>query len=87
MRPAPTEVSVTDVTGGSIDDHGASTGTAGTVAVGGSATGDLGHAGDIDWFAVTLVAGKTYRIDLQGASSGAGTLPRSVSGGPPRRGR
>ncbi len=68
------QVSVTDVTGGSVDDHGASTGTAGTVAVGGSATGDLGHAGDIDWYAVTLEAGKTYRIDLQGASSGAGTL-------------
>ena len=68
------EVSVTDVTGGSLDDHGASTGTAGTVAVGGTATGEIGHGGDTDWFAVTLEAGKTYRIDLQGASSRAGTL-------------
>ena len=67
-------LSVTDVTDGAQDDFGASTGTAGTVAVGGSATGEIGHAGDNDWFGVTLEAGKTYRIDLNGASSGAGTL-------------
>ena len=75
------QVSVTDVTGTTLDDHGASTGTAGTLAVGGSVTGNLGHAGDEDWFAVTLESGKTYRIDLQGASSGAGTLRDPYLGG------
>ena len=48
--------------------------TAGAVALGHSARGEIGHEGDDDWFAVTLEAGRTYRIDLQGGSSGAGTL-------------
>ena len=69
------EVSVTDVTGGSLDDHGASAGTAGSITVGGSASGEIGHDGDVDWFAVTLEKGKVYRIDLKGASSHKGTLP------------
>ena len=56
------------------DDHSAGTGTGGTVAVGGSATGAIETAGDRDWFAVTLEAGKTYRVDLEGADTGAGTL-------------
>ena len=67
-------LSVTNVTGSAQDDYGASSGTAGTIEVGGSTTGNIGHTGDIDWFTVTLEEGKTYRIDLQGASSGAGTL-------------
>ena len=46
----------------------------GVIAAGGSATGEVGHEGDTDWFAVTFEAGRTYRIDLNGASSGAGTL-------------
>ena len=65
-------VSVTD----SIpdDDFTAGTGTAGTVAVGGSETGEIERGGDLDWFAVTLEAGKTYRIDLEGSRTSAGTL-------------
>ena len=46
----------------------------GTVAVGGSATGDIQFTGDRDWFAVTPEAGKAYRIDLKGSHTGAGTL-------------
>ena len=46
----------------------------GTVAVGGSAPGDLQFTGDRDWFAVTLVAGRTCRIDLEGSHNSAGTL-------------
>ena len=57
-------VSVTDVTGRASDDYAADTTTTGTVAVGGSATGDIELDGDQDWFAVTLEAGTTYRIDL-----------------------
>ncbi len=67
-------LSVTDVSEGVADDFAAGTGTTGTVAVGGSATGDIETAGDRDWFAVTLEAGRTYRIDLDGLRTGAGTL-------------
>ena len=56
------------------DDFTAGTGTAGTVAVGGSATGEIELGGDRDWFAVTLEAGKTYRFDLEGSATSAGTL-------------
>ena len=56
------------------DDHAAGTGTAGMVAVGGSATGQVNFQGDRDWFAVTLEAGRTYRFDLQGSATNAGTL-------------
>ena len=63
-------LSVTDVT----VDLAAGTGTSGTVEVGGSATGEIDYAGDRDWFAVTLEAGRTYRIDLEGPMTGGGTL-------------
>ena len=46
----------------------------GTVAVGGSATGEIEADGDRDWFAVTLEAGKTYQVDLEGLWTDAGTL-------------
>ena len=57
-----------------VDDHPAGTGTTGTVAVGGSATGEIERSGDLDWFAATLDAGKRYRIDLEGSFTNAGTL-------------
>ena len=50
------------------------TGTSGAVEVGGSATGAIETRGDRDWFAVELEAGKTYRIDMEGSWTGAGTL-------------
>lgn len=50
------------------DDYAASTSTTGTVAVGGSVTGTIGSANDVDWFRVTLTAGVTYRIDLRGTT-------------------
>ena len=56
------------------DDFAAGIGTSGTVDVGGNATGEIDYPNDRDWFAVTLGAGKTYRIDLEGAETGAGTL-------------
>ena len=65
-------VAVEDVS--AADDFSASTGTAGAVAVGGSATGGIDWAGDHDWFAVTLEAGKTYRIDVKGLRTGDGTI-------------
>ena len=73
VRSGTYRVSVTDVTPN--DDFTSDTATTGTVTVGGQATGELEEAGDTDWFAVTLEAGKSYRIDLEGESSEAGTLP------------
>ena len=69
------------------DDYRGDIVTTGTVAVGGSVTGVIGpprtgfNAGDVDWFKVELLAGRTYRIDLEGASTSSGTLPDpSISG-------
>ena len=68
------KLSVVDITDGVPDDFEAGTGTTGTVAAGGSATGEIEFRGDQDWFAVTLEAGKNYRIDLEGSQTRAGTL-------------
>ena len=75
------------------DDYTGDIVAPGTVAVGGSVTGVIGPprtgvtGGDRDWFKVELLAGRTYRIDLEGASpvdgapDGHGTLPDpSISG-------
>ena len=67
-------LSVTDVTESFSDDFSAGTDTIGAVSVGGSTTGNIENAKDNDWFAVTLEAGKTYRIDLEGSPTNAGTL-------------
>ena len=67
-------LSVVDITDGVPDDFSAGTGTSGAVAVGGSATGEIDFYSDRDWFAVTLEAGATYRIDLKGSQTGNGTL-------------
>ena len=67
-------LSVADVTGSIADDFVAYTNTAGTVAVGGEATGEIEFEGDRDWFAVTLEEGKTYKIDLKASSTDDGTL-------------
>ena len=56
------------------DDYADDSTTTGTVVVGGSATGDIETPGDRDWFAVELEAGKLYRFDLEGSSTGDGTL-------------
>ena len=53
------------------DDYASTTQTTGTVPVGGSATGEIETSRDRDWFAVTLEAGTTYRIDLNGSRTGA----------------
>ena len=70
-RLSVTQQSVSEPDG---EDFSANTSTDGRVAVGGSATGEIEDANDRDWFAVTLEAGKTYRIDLKGLPTGDGTL-------------
>ena len=62
---APYTVSVTEIT----DDYAADTGTTGAVEVGGSTTGSIDFRGDHDWFAVQLVAGKVYRVDVRGTDA------------------
>ena len=47
---------------------------AGRVTVGNSLTGEIETTNDSDAYAVELVAGRTYRIDLEGAATGKGTL-------------
>jgi hypothetical protein len=49
-------------------DQTAGTDTNGEVTVGGTATGEIGPAGDRDWFAVELVGGTSYRIELLSGS-------------------
>ena len=56
------------------EDFSANTSTAGRVAVGGAATGEIGASRDRDWFAVELVAGRTYTIDLKGHDTDDGEL-------------
>ena len=57
-----------------LDDFAADAGTTGTVAVGGTATGEIERSWDRDWFAVTLEADKTYVVELKGKDTGDGTL-------------
>lgn len=56
------------------DDFKSATTTTGMVTVGGSVMGEIQHRLDQDWFAVTLNAGQSYWIDLEGSSTSQGTL-------------
>ena len=63
--------------------------TTGRVLMGDSVTGTVDRGRDIDWFAVELVAGRTYTFDLEGESTGRGTLSdpliRGIHGADGRR--
>ncbi len=61
------EVLVTAVS----DDFAADTATTGVIEVGGVAKGIFEQKSDSDWFAVDLVAGTLYQIDLTGDNSHA----------------
>ena len=56
------------------DDYLNTIDTAGSVGIGGTATGFIETARDKDWFAVELVAGRTYVIDLEGSATDGGAL-------------
>ena len=66
-------VVLTDITD-SEDDYLGAEETTGTVAVGGSVTGNLEVDNDVDWFKVRLEEGKSYRVSMRGAESVGGTL-------------
>ena len=51
-----------------LDDFAANTGSTGQVSLGGSRSGALELAGDRDWFAVDLEAGRSYQFRLDGTS-------------------
>ena len=53
------------------DDFRANTRTTGSVAVGGETAGVIEKKRDTDWFAVELVAGRTYVVDVEGDGGGA----------------
>jgi VCBS repeat-containing protein len=61
-----------------VDDFGASPGASGSIAIGGSAEGQIETRGDRDWFAVSLRAGERYVFELKGAATGDGTLADPV---------
>ena len=56
------------------DDYPATTATGAVVQIGGSATGEIEAPGDTDWFAVELIAGREYQIDLEGWRTDRGSL-------------
>ena len=60
------------------DDYTDDADTTGVVPVNGSATGEIAPAREVDWLAVDLVPGRTYRFDVEGLDSGQGTLPDPV---------
>ena len=62
------------------DDQLDNASSKGVVEVGGTVTGQIEEPGDEDWFAMDLEAGKSYRVDLAGASSGGGTLGNPAFG-------
>ncbi len=53
-------------------DFDATTATAGTVAVGGTASGNLTNVGQSDWYKVSLTAGTEYSFAVSGALSSPG---------------
>ncbi|MCM2343331.1 MAG: cadherin domain-containing protein [Alphaproteobacteria bacterium] len=55
-------------------DVGNTTGTAGTVTVGGVAAGTVDTGGDRDWYQVTLTAGVKYAIWARGTPTEGGTM-------------
>ena len=76
-------LSVTDATGAPADDFEATTSTVGSVTLDGPAMGSIETSGDVDWFAVELVEGSRYKIQLlksvnswpmTGRNTGGGTL-------------
>src|SRR5438132_200833 len=53
-----------------MPDIGSTTSTAGSLTVGDLLTSTIDFAGDVDWFAVSLVSGTRYHINLGGTTGG-----------------
>lgn len=78
LRPYSSECDYEGLNAASVvtetTDAAHDTSTTYTMEVNGSFEGVVESAGDRDWVAITLEAGKTYDIDLFGSPSGSGTL-------------
>ncbi len=57
-----------------VDDYGSDGGTEGVLEVGESVGGWIGSGGDVDWFVVSLEAGRSYYLRLDGNEGFAGRL-------------
>jgi len=64
-----------------VDDYSDAATTTAFVNVGGQVTGDIEQVGDADWFRISVEAGRTYQIDLEGESTAQGTLSDPYLGG------
>ncbi|HYC05968.1 MAG TPA: PPC domain-containing protein [Azospirillaceae bacterium] len=62
------------LTAAGFDDVLGNASTAAVLVVGGSVGGAVDIPGDQDWYAIDLVAGRTYTFELKGADSRSGTL-------------
>src|SRR4051812_40488389 len=72
-----TVIDTSQIYGAPFDDFRdslADTGAFGQVPINGFSIGNLEAIGDRDWFGVSLAAGTTYVINLQGSQAGGGTL-------------
>ena len=58
--------------GTNFDDYSGSTSTIGRLSVGGNSTGVIEKSGDTDWFAITLIAGSSYKFSLTASANGLG---------------
>jgi hypothetical protein len=56
------------------DDYGQTALTNGAIGIGQFVNGTIELPEDADWFAINLAAGERYRFDLEGVTTGAGTL-------------
>ncbi len=56
------------------DDFVGNLGTTAVILDGSFVEGNIEVAGDQDYFKVTLIAGTTYRFDLEGVDTSRGTL-------------
>lgn len=55
-----------------VDDYAGNSGTTGTLASGGQATGNVESVGDQDWFRISLNAGTRYQFGLSSGSGSSG---------------
>lgn len=65
-------------TGSSGGDIPGDASTTARLAAGGSLASTIDNGSDMDWYAITLSAGVAYTFDLQGSTTGQGTLADPV---------
>ena len=79
-EPVRYSILLTDITDTESESELGDVATSGRVMVGGSITGTLSSAADVDWFGFATQQGKQYRIKVRGADSGWRHACRSIPG-------